>query len=269
MKKDNTGDPDIAGEARVDLAQPTVGGAAPGALDDARRRMKLEMEQAAAAAAPPVRRGRGRPRRPSRVVDGAAGGGMAPTMEQWSELISALKHNSAADQEMAALFHAQAMKKALRPENEMAPGISVFNPSGGARPMPACDYYLNGFPAPGQPLPRQGFPICTPNDTFTVTNTEIVLLNTLQAGTYPVTKADGTQTKAGVVQHRDHGGKVSATVIMIQIADDEQKNNWPPLVQLLTEITTGETPARSYARMEATIRDLQAKLGAAAAVAAG
>jgi hypothetical protein len=259
MKRDNDGDPEIAGEARVDLHAPTVGGASASALDDARRRIKMEMESVVDA---PTKRTRGRPRRGG---DGAVSGGMAPTMEQWGMLIEALKHNNLADQETAATFHALAMKKALRPENEFPTGISTYNPTGGERPKPTCDYYLNGFPAPGQPVPRQGFPICTPNDTFTVTNTEITLLNTLQAGTYPVTKADGTQTKAGVVQHRDHGGKVTATVIMIQIADDEQKNNWPPLVQLLTEITTGETPARSYARMEATIKDLESKLAAQSA----
>ncbi len=263
--KDNSGDPVIAGSAKVDFATSQPSGASAGALDDARRRIAAEAQEAMA---PKKGKGwpKGRPRgRRPQMADAAAGGGMAPTMEQWASLIDALKHNSAADQEMAALFHAQAMKKALRPENEVAPGVSAYNPTGGVRPVPNGEFYLSGWPAPGQPVPRGGFTICTVNDTFTVTNTEITLLNQLKAGTYAVTKADGTETKAGVVQHLDLGGKVATTVIMIQIADDEQKNNWPPLVQLLTEILTGESPTKSFARMQAQIRDLETKLAASSA----
>lgn len=267
MKRDNSGEPETAGESRVDFHASLASGDNPSALDEMRRKLAAEREQMAASVEVPPKRGRGwqkgRPR--TRAVVEPSGGGMAPTAEQWGQLIAALQTNKLADQEVASTLYAHAMQKALYPENKFNSGVSAYSPEGGTRPVPNGDFYLNGWPAPGQPPPRSGFPICARGDTFTVTNTEIMLLNTLQAGTYKVTKADGTETKAGVVQHLDLGGKVESTVIMIQIADDEQKNNWPPLVQLLAEITTGESPSKSYARMEAKIKELETKLAASAA----
>ncbi len=34
------------------------------------------------------------------------------------------------------------------------------------------------------------------------------------------------------------------------MADDDQKANWVPLVQMLTQILTGEAPMQSYARYQ-------------------
>lgn len=193
-----------------------------------------------------------KPRVPKVAQQAAAAVGIAPTAEQWQMLMGALAKNQEADLEVAATIHARAMKKALRPENEIAPGISVYNPQGEVahpRPKPSHIFLMGPYP------------ICEPGNYDTVTATEITLCNALTPGDYMVTKADGTAVKLTVkTEFESNGLKPYKTTILIPMADDEQKNNWPPLVQLLTEVTTGETPMKSYARYQAVIDARDARI---------
>ena len=191
----------------------------------------------------------------------AAAPGAMPPPEFWTQLIDTLRTNKAADQETAAQLHAMAMKKALRPENEISPMISVFNPKGETqypRPKPRCIFLMGPYP------------IAEPSNYDTATWTEIELLNQLRPGDYLVTKADGTDVKLTVkVEYESNGVTPFKTTLLMPIADDDQKANWPPLVQLLTQIVTGEAPMQSFARLSALIVDKDARIAALEAQLAG
>lgn len=202
--------------------------------------------------------------RPRKVVTAAAQAvvaqaGIAPTAEQWNQLIAALASNKAADMEIAATVNAQAMKKALRPENEISPMISVYNPKGETkypRPKPTHIYMMARYP------------ICDPGNYDTTTWTELELLNQLKPGEYPVTKGDGLDVKVLVKTEFDSAGRPYKTTLFADgrgIRDDEEKNNWPPLLQILTQIVTGEAPSQSFARYQRIIDDLRAQQQEAAA----
>ncbi len=167
-----------------------------------------------------------------------AAAGIAPTAEQWAQMMAVLAGNKEADMEVAATIHARAMKKALRPENEIAPGISVYNPRGEvAFPRPKPSHIFMQGP----------YPICSPADYETSTATEIELCNQLAPGDYMVTKADGMDVKVSIkTEFESNGRKPYRTTIIMPMADDDQKANWVPLVQLLTQILTGDAPAASF-----------------------
>jgi hypothetical protein len=206
-----------------------------------------------------VKKKAGRPPKAKAVVAAVQAQGIAPTAEQWGVLMETLKSNKLADVEVAATINAKAMKKALRPENEIAPGISVYNPRGEQaypRDKPTHIYMIGPYP------------ICDPGNYDTTTATEIALLNQVRPGMYPVTKSDGSSVRILVKSDQDASNKPYRTVIFADgkgIMDDEQKNNWGSLIQILTEITTGETPTQSYARYQREIDALKAQLAASAA----
>lgn len=214
---------------------------------------------------PPKKRGRQKGykvAKPSATVvpEAVAAAGIAPTADQWAQMMAVLAGNKEADMEVAATIHARAMKKALRPENEIAPGISVYNPLGEvAHPRPKPTHkFLQG-----------PYPICSPEDYATVTRTEIELCNSLRPGDFMVTKADGTDVKVTIkTEFESNGTKPYRTTIIMPMADDDQKSNWVPLAQMLTQITTGEAPHASYARYQAIIDNLQAENAALKASAA-
>lgn len=190
----------------------------------------------------------------------AAPAGIAPTAEQWAQMMAVLSGNKEADMEVAATIHARAMKKALRPENEIAPDVSVYNPRG-ERDHPRKK--------PSHIFMQGPYPICSPQDYFTSTATEIALCEALRPGDYMVTKADGSDVKVTIkTDLESNGTKPYRTTILMPMADDDQKANWVPLVQMLTEITTGEQPAASFARMQAIIDKQAAELASLKATAA-
>jgi hypothetical protein len=204
----------------------------------------------------PTPKKRGRPSRAKAVATAVAAQGIAPTADQWAQMMEVLRTNKHADIEVAATINAQAMKKALRPENETPPLISVYNPRGETaypRQKPTHIYMIGPYP------------ICDPGNYDTTTATEIALLNQVTPGIYPVTKADGTVVKVLVKSDSDGAGKPYRTVLFADgkgIMDDEQKNNWGSLLQILTEMTTGETPMASYARYQAEIDALKQQVAA-------
>lgn len=195
-------------------------------------------------------------------------GGMVLSAEQFLMLMQQqaeiLRNNKDADIEAAATINARAMKKALRPENEIAPGVSIYNPKGERdcpRPKPTHIYMLAQYP------------ICDPGNYDTTTWTELELLNRLQPGEYPVTKSDGSEVKVLVKTEFNSGGKPYKTTLFadgkgLAKDDPDQKTNWPPLVQLLTQMITGERPQESYARYQDIIDRLQAENAALKAATA-
>ncbi len=198
-----------------------------------------------------------KPGRPPRAArEAVAAQGIAPTAEQWALLMATLAGNKLADIEVAATINAQAMKKALRPENEIAPAISVFNPRGETkypRPKPTQIYMMARYP------------ICDPGNYDTTTWTEIELLNSLRGGAYRVTKSDGMDIEVLVKGETDSAGRPYKMTLFADgkgIQDDEQRNNWPSLLQVLTQMVTGEGPAQSYARYQSIIDKQQAELAA-------
>lgn len=210
----------------------------------------------------PVRKKPGRKPGSARAVSlpSDAPAGIAPTAEQWAQMMAVLAGNKEADMEVAATIHARAMKKALRPENETAPDVSIYNPLG-ERDHPRK--------RPSHIFMQGPYPICSPQDYATSTATEIALCENLVPGDYMVTKADASAVKVKIkVDYESNGTKPYRTTILMPMADDDQKANWVPLVQLLTEITTGEQPAASFARMQAIIDNLSAENAALKANAA-
>jgi len=86
---------------------------------------------------------------------------------------------------------AKATKRAMRPENEHAPRISVFHPQGwDARREPICPTYWAGMDVRGD----------------VDSDEEIVLMNEVPPGVYNCTKADGTTTKVTVEVQTDPRG---------------------------------------------------------------
>lgn len=192
-------------------------------------------------------------RKPKALVAAAAAAGIAPTAEQWAQMMTTLAGNKEADLEVAATIHARAMKKALRPENTDSPNISVYNPTGAAREKPSHIFTCGPYP------------ICDPGNYETTTATEVALLNQVRAGEYPVTKSDGSTIKMLVKTDQDGAGKPYRTVLFADgkgIMDDEQKNNWGSLFQILNEIVFGETPQRSFERMQRILTTRDAEIAA-------
>jgi len=224
--------------------------------------MEQEQEQTAEAAEKPARKKPGRKPGSARAIapPSDAPAGIAPTAEQWAQMMAVLAGNKEADMEVAATIHARAMKKALRPENETAPDVSVYNPLGERD---------NPRKKPSHIFMQGPYPVCSPQDYSTTTATEIALCEALVPGDYMVTKADGIDVKVSIkVDYESNGTKPYKTTILMPMADDEQKNNWVPLVQLLTQITTGEAPTASFARMQAIIDKQAAELAALKSTAA-
>jgi hypothetical protein len=180
--------------------------------------------------------------------------GIAPSAAQWEQFMNTMRTNKDVDMHVAATIHAQAMKKALRPENEIAPGVSVYNPRG-ERDFPR--------PKPTQIYMLARYPICEPGNYDTTTWTEIELLNSLKAGAYRVTKSDGTEIEVLVKAEGDSAGRPYKMTLFADgkgVQDDEQKNNWVSLVAVITQMVTGERPEQSYARYQAIIDAQQAEL---------
>lgn len=91
-----------------------------------------------------------------------------------------------ADHSAQATIQAQAQKKALRPENEIAPGISVFSNPRGDRDDPK------------PPFKCKMFWCGTVQQIETCTPTEVALLNDLEPGEYICSRTDGVPMKVKV-----------------------------------------------------------------------
>jgi hypothetical protein len=119
--------------------------------------------------------------------------------------------------------NAQAMKKALKPENDPAPMISVYNPLGDRdhpRPKLKCEFTL-----------FDGIPI----DGTTDTVEEITLMNELVAGDYWVTKSDNTPMRFQVREIRNDLGTLRRINMAFPYRDAADAAGVMPMVIWLRE----------------------------------
>lgn len=148
---------------------------------------------------------------------------VAFTGEQFDRLVDAIRGNQTDRVAAEAEIHALAMRKQLHPSNETTPAVSIFNPLGERdhpRPDLVCEMFIGPYPLEKQTLLAR----------------EIELLNKLQPGTYDVTKSDGTQIAFHVLpKYRIDGKSVERLTLMFPCGDD-QKQNFPSLVAMLSEV---------------------------------
>jgi len=144
--------------------------------------------------------------------------------DQFDRLIDAIRGNQTDRVETEAEIHARAMRRQLRPEVESCPQISVFNPRGERdhpRPDLKCEMFLGPYVLEKQTLLVK----------------EIEYLNLLEPGSYEVTKGDGTIVPFVVIpKFRLDGRSIERLTISFPCADDDQKQNYPPFVQMLREV---------------------------------
>jgi hypothetical protein len=120
--------------------------------------------------------------------------------------------------------NAQAMKKALKPENDPAPLISAFNPRGDRdfpRPKLRCEFTL-----------FDGIPLDGTTDTYE----ELELLNQLVGGEYWVTKSDGSPMKFKVREIRNDLGVLRRIDLSFPYRDATDAASLMPMVVWLREI---------------------------------
>ena len=144
--------------------------------------------------------------------------------DQFDRLIDAIRGGQADRVEVEAAIHAKAMKAHLHPVNETFPEKSCYNPLGERdhpRPPLKCEMFLGPYPLEPQTLHTK----------------EIEYLNKLEAGSYEVTKGDGTIVPFHVIPKlRLDGRSVERFTIAFPCADDDQKQNFPSFTQMLKEV---------------------------------
>ena len=142
--------------------------------------------------------------------------------EQFAQIVGSREGSDDYLRKMAE-FQAQATKKALRPENEQAPGISAFNPLGERdhpRPKLKCKMFWVGYPLEIEALTRE----------------EATLLNRVeQVGQFTFTRADGSPDTIEVRGTRDANGTWQQIEFLFACQGDK-KNNLPPMTAMLRDI---------------------------------
>ncbi len=127
-------------------------------------------------------------------------------------------------QASAAEVNADALKRALKPENAFHPQISIFNPQGDRdHPRPTLKAQFTLF---------DGIPI----DGTTDTVEELTLLNRLEAGEYLVPKSDGTQMPFKVREIRNDLGELRRVDIQFPYRDDADRAGVLPMVVWLRDV---------------------------------
>ena len=144
------------------------------------------------------------------------------TAEQFAQLLGT-RTDSDDFLKKQAQFQAEATKKALRPENEAHPGISVYNPLGERdHPNPdlKCKVFWCGYPELKENLTRE----------------EVIAFNAIdEPGEYLFHRTDGSVEKATVEIERDARG--AATRLLIGFpCQGQNKHNLPSKLALLAEL---------------------------------
>ncbi len=137
----------------------------------------------------------------------------------------------------SAEANAKAMKAALKPENDPAPMVSVFNPAGDRdhpRPKLKCEFTL-----------FDGIPI----DGTTDTVEEINLYNQMVAGDYWVEKSDGSLMLFQVREIRNDLGHLRRINLSFPYRDDADRAGVMPMVLWLRNVVR---------QIEARAKDAQA-----------
>lgn len=126
----------------------------------------------------------------------------------------------------AAEINADAMKRALKPENAAPPMVSIYNPAGDRdHPRPKLKAKVTLF---------DGIPI--DGDTDSVE--EITLYNQLEAGDYFVQKADGTRMPFTVREHRNDMRELQRINISFPYRDEADRAGVMPMVGWLRDVVS-------------------------------
>lgn len=152
---------------------------------------------------------------------------------------------------------AQAMQKAMKPENPEHPGISAFSyPEGDQarpKPVPPYEFWYCGYPV-------HMFP-------ETEHYSELELMGQVQPGEYTVFRKDETTMKVTVRGERDANGKLSKISVEFPVSREEKWLVPPKAVLLYQLVHQGEgSPKLVYLR--AMQHYLQLSLGEPEAVSA-
>lgn len=166
-----------------------------------------------------------------------------------AQLKAASATKAAADAQTAT---AKAMQKAMRPENEVAPGVS------------ACAYPEGDLAHPKGELPFEVFFDNYPCHKFPETEhwKEWELMAQLKPGDYTILGKEGTAMKITVRGETDVNGKLTKVWVDLPKDRDERKRV-PQKIVLLTQIVRYGEPARKVF-MEATMDYMRLMYGESA-----
>lgn len=143
------------------------------------------------------------------------------TFEDAIELAHAAKTANDDDLQADADRTAKATKRALRPENETHPGISVYNPTGGPWPV----------------MPYEGIWVVEPvHQDYQCTVEEIELFTQLEPGEYRCQRSDGAVLPVSVTVER--GGpenRVTKKKVWFNTRD-QLRHNLPPKTVMMREM---------------------------------
>lgn len=151
-------------------------------------------------------------------------GTVSLTFDQLKELLAQTRMS---EDEQARLIrlqadeNAKANRRALRPENERHPGVSVYNPSGGTWPKPKCKLIWIAEPV---------------DQDHQSTVEEIELFNELQPGDYTCTRSDGTKMRVKVSAERSD---IDNSILKLTVwfdTRDHLRHNLPPKTAMLREM---------------------------------
>ncbi len=170
---------------------------------------------------------------------------LALSQEQFAALLASVRDTAATGQMdrleqillKTAEVSAQTMKRALKPENDHHPGVSVFSyPEGDvAKPRPALahEVYWNGFPVHQFPETWHWL--------------ELELLARIAPGEYFVSKANDEGAHAvSATGEYDADGKLTKLTILCQCSRDEQRTAPPGAVWLYQMLHKHTPRAQSY-----------------------
>ena len=170
------------------------------------------------------------------------------TPEQFAAILAAIPKPADDDTllKKRAEYDAEAMRRALHPEIEFHPGISVYSHPEGDKAHPK------------EPLKCQVFWVGFPLELETLTTEEAELANQLVSHTamrgeakYTVTRTDGTPMQVDVTCDTDNLNQIRKLMIMFPCRD-EQRHNLPSMANMLREMLGVLSPKEAELRAEIT-----------------
>lgn len=184
---------------------------------------------------------------------------IAAVMLQMTELLKEMRNAQSDEQRAAALKQADVLQQVLvktKPENAEHPGVSAYS-------------YPEGDKARPKPSLRCTTTICghqfKKDAVDTLTPAEVDLLNKLDAGTYHVTKADGSRMKLTSEFVRNSEGALQEIRISWP-CKNEHRHNHLSMVSYLQQAIDGAIP--SHDEMMAEIARLKLELSSRSVVGA-
>jgi hypothetical protein len=166
------------------------------------------------------------------------------TAEQFAQLLQAVGANKSSldvDSLQTILKEtaegtAKAMQKAMKPENQSHPGISVFSHPDGdlARPKPPLPYELSW----------NGYPVSKFPETETWSEW-LAQSNIPGRGEYTVLRLDGSKMKVTVQTETNADGKATKVTVTHPVAR-EDKDKIPPKTVILAQMQNKDHPKAAF-----------------------